>query len=362
MGAPPHLGSCWNRPAVDRWRELAAVATLAVTMGRSRQLRLRQGRFGLFWQVFGLNAGLLTLGVVVLVATPATVSHPISSDQLVLLLVSGTVALIANAVLIRRSLRPLRRLARLMEDVDLLQRGQRLEAAGAKELVVVARAFNAMLQRLEDERRVSALRSLGGQEHERRQLATDLHDQIGQNLTALLLLLQPVVEEAPPELAASLREAQDVARTALDEVRRITRQLRPTVLDDLGLAAALRSLCAAAERASGFVVEQQYVEPLPALPPDVELALYRVAQEALTNVTRHADATSASLRLRSRDGLVELEIGDNGRGMLYAPELEQGGIRGMRERALAVGGDVRISSSPTVGTQLVVAIPLGVPA
>jgi two-component system, NarL family, sensor histidine kinase UhpB len=331
-------------------------------MELARLLRLRKGRFGLFWQVFGLNAALLTLAVVLLVVTPATVSHPITLDQLLLLIVSAAVALLANAFMLRRSLRPLRRLWRLMEDVDLLQRGQRLEAGGAKELVVVAGAFNAMLDRLEQERRISMSRSLGGQEHERRQLATDLHDQIGQNLTALLLLLQPAVEEAPGELAASLREVQDVARSALDEIGRITRQLRPTVLDDLGLAPALRSLCVAAERASGLSIEQRYDEPLPVLSEEVELTLYRVAQEALTNVTRHAAASAASLDLRFREGVIELEVADNGRGMIHAPEVEYGGIRGMRERALAVGGGVDVVSIPSGGTRVRVEVPVGVPA
>lgn len=325
-----------------------------------RRLRGRP-RLGLFWQVFGLNAGLLILAVVLLAATPATISHPISLAQGVMLAVSCVVALLANALLLHISLRPLRRLVRLMADVDLLRPGQRLRTGGAPEFVVVTQAFNEMLDRLEQERRSSALRLLASHEAERRHLSRELHDEIGQRLTALLLLLRPAVEEAPAPLQEGLRESQQLARGTLDEVRRIGRQLRPTVLDDLGLEAGLRALCDVVERTTRTRISQSYDASIPELPDDVELTLYRTAQEALTNVVRHSQATDIALDLGRSNGVVQLTIADNGRGMIYSGD-ELGGIRGMRERAVAVGGEVAISSAPGNGTTVTITAPVELPA
>jgi len=317
-------------------------------------------RPSLFWQVFGLNAGLLVLGVVLLAATPATISHPITLAQGLMLIASCVIAVAANAWLLRVSLRPLRELERLMEDVDLLQPGQRVEVAGgARELVVLTQAFNQMLSRLESERRASAARSLESHEAERRVIAAELHDEVGQSLTALLLLLRPTLDEAPTTARPNLEHAQRIARETLDEVRRIARQLRPTALDDLGLEAGLRALCGLVERSAGATIRQRYDSAIQELPAEVELALYRTAQEALTNVARHADASVVSLTLARRNGVVELAVADDGRGMIYADGADRGGIRGMRERAVAVGGKVLIRSGPGQGTTVTLTIPIG---
>jgi two-component system, NarL family, sensor histidine kinase UhpB len=322
----------------------------------ARRVRVRP-RWGLFWQVFGLNAGLLVLAVVLLAATPATISHPISLAQGVMLAVSCIVALGANALLLHVSLRPLRRLVVLMANVDLLRPGQRLKVGGAREFVLVSQAFNEMLERLEQERRSSTLRLLAGHEAERRRLARELHDEVGQSLTALLLLLRPAVDEAPRALQESLRESQQLTRSTLDEVRRMGRQLRPTVLDDLGLEAGLRALCDVVERTARTSIAQVYDENLPGLSDEVELALYRTAQEALTNVVRHAQATNILLDLGRSNGDVRLTISDDGRGMTYRGN-ELGGIRGMRERAVAVGGEMAIRSSPGRGTTVTITAPV----
>lgn len=321
---------------------------------------MRLPRLSLFWQVFGLNAGLLVLGVVLLAATPATISHPITLAQGVMLIASCVIAVAANAWLLRVSLRPLRELERLMEDVDLLQPGQRVDVAGgAREVVVLTQAFNQMLSRLESERRASAARSLESHEAERRVIAAELHDEVGQSLTALLLLLRPTLDEAPSSARPNLEHAQRIARETLDEVRRIARQLRPTALDDLGLEAGLRALCGLVERSAGATIRQRYDSAVQELPAEVELALYRTAQEALTNVARHADASVVSLTLARRNGAVELAVADDGRGMIYAGGADRGGIRGMRERAVAVGGKVFIRSGPGQGTTVTLTIPIG---
>jgi two-component system sensor histidine kinase UhpB len=314
-------------------------------------------RMGLFWQVFGLNAGLLILGVTLLAVTPATISHPLSTAQALMLAASVVVALAANALLLRVSLRPLRRLVQLMNHVDLLRPGQRLAVGGAREFVAVSEAFNEMLTRLEQERRASASRSLSSREKEQRLLARDLHDEIGQSLTATLLLLRPAVDEAPPELKPSLQRAQQITRDTLDEVRRIARQLRPIVLDDLGLEAGLRALCDLTEQSAGTSITQRYDPGVPPLTDQTELAIYRTAQEALTNVARHAQATHVDVSLARSNGSVHLSVSDNGKGMTYRDDMS-GGIRGIRERAVAVRGDVSIQSTPGRGTTITLVVPL----
>jgi two-component system sensor histidine kinase UhpB len=312
----------------------------------------------LFWRVFLVNASLITAGVVLLAATPLTISNPATVRQLAMLAVALVALLLANVLMLRVSLRPLQRLVRLMEQIDLLRPGDRLAVEGARELNTVITTFNGMLERLERERRTSTSRTAGREEEERRQLASELHDQVGQGLTALLLQLKPAVTTAPEPLRSALLEVQAIARDNLDEVRRIARRLRPTVLDDLGLPYALLSLADAVEDGSDVEVARAIDRAVPRLGQDVELAIYRIAQEALTNAVRHAEARHVELALSEHDGQVRLSVGDDGRGMIYAADVEGGGIRGMRERSLAVHARFRISTRPGGGTQVAVDVPV----
>jgi two-component system sensor histidine kinase UhpB len=317
----------------------------------------RRAATSLFWRVFLVNATLVTAGVVVLAASPLTISDPVTERQLALLAGGAALVLVGNVLLLRVSLRPLRRLTSLMRQIDLLRPGDRLDEGAARELNVVLAAFNEMLDRLEHERRTSSSRTVDREEEERRRLASELHDQIGQGLTALLLQLRSVLAEAPEPLRRELLAAQAIARENLDEVRRIARRLRPTVLDDLGLPYALLSLADAVEEQGGPAVEPRLDMSLPRLPDATELAVYRIAQEAFTNALRHAHASRIELALSREDGSIRLEIADDGRGMIYVPDVEGGGIRGMRERALAVEAELTISTRPGAGTSVVLMVP-----
>lgn len=324
---------------------------------RSRWGRLR---LSLFWRVFMLNAALLIAAAVVLAYSPATVSFPVRPRQLLVLTVGLVLLLVTNALLLRISLAPLRELARLMRRIDLLVPGQRLDEEGAGELRAVTGTFNEMLARLERERRSSSSRAVGGQEEERRQIARELHDEVGQGLTAVLLQLRTLAADAPPAMQPGFASAQTVVRDNLDEVRRIARRLRPTVLDDLGLTYALHSLLDAVEESAPFAIERQIALELPELAPPVELALFRIAQESITNVLRHAEASRVEVELGPiRGDAVRLLIRDDGRGMVYLSDVEPGGIRGMRERALAIDGELQIEASPGKGTQVIVTVPAG---
>jgi len=218
------------------------------------------------------------------------------------------------------------------------------------------RTFNAMLDRLESERATSSARALSAQEAERRRIAAELHDEVGQSLTAVLLGLKRAADQAPEPLRAELRQAQETTRESLDEVRRLARRLRPGVLEDLGLVAALTSLTTDFATHSGIRISRAIEPGLPPLPQDAELVVYRVAQEGLTNIARHADAGHAELSLDGTGSTVVLRISDDGRGI--GPAGEGAGIRGMRERALLLGATLDIRPGITGGTRVTLTVPV----
>jgi two-component system, NarL family, sensor histidine kinase UhpB len=311
----------------------------------------------LFWRVFLTNAVLLIVAAIVLGVLAVTIGAPVALTETAVLVVGVVTMLLANLLLLRPSFVPLERLARRMRDVDLLQPGQRLPVTGPAEVGALVRAFNEMLERLETERRESGRRALAAQEGERRRIAQELHDEIGQTMSAVLLQIKRISSQVPSERRPELGEAQEAVRSALDEVRRIAHELRPVALDDLGLRSALTALSTGFSRRTGLRVERSFKTDLPLLTPDAELALYRVAQESLANVARHADASSVQLSLEQGRGGVVLRITDDGHG--FGPDTPDGagGLRGMRERALMVGGNLAIGAGPGGGVEVRFEVP-----
>ncbi|MFD3437200.1 histidine kinase [Streptomyces sp. NPDC058685] len=304
----------------------------------------------LFWRIFTLNAVVLGVATALLLWAPVTVSVPVLLTEAVILVVGLVVMLIANAALLRIGLAPLGRLTKLMTTVDLLHPGRRLPAHGRGEIAELVRTFNAMLERLEHERATSSARALLAQEAERRRIAQELHDEVGQSMTAILLGLKRAADEADEPLRDELRQAQEITRESLNEVRRLVRRLRPGVLEDLGLISALTSLTTEFATHTGLRVVRDFEAGLPALDQQTELVLYRVAQEALTNAARHAEAGRVEVKLHRTDGTVVLAVVDDGRGTGVAHE--GAGIRGMRERALLIGATLDITSQPQAGTEV----------
>lgn len=188
-------------------------------------------------------------------------------------------------------------------------------------------------------------------------LAAELHDEIGQTLTAAAIQIEHAADTGHDSLA-DLRRIADAVRGSLDEVRRIARELRPEALDDLGLVNALISLCSRLASQGDLRIERQ-LERLPDIPPDVELVLYRVVQESLTNVVRHAEATQARVSLTSRAHTITLAVIDNGRGLPADLPTRTAGISGMRERARLLDGKLEIDSKPGEGTTVRLELPLG---
>jgi two-component system sensor histidine kinase UhpB len=250
-----------------------------------------------------------------------------------------------NVYLVRRVVRPLAALTALARRVDLTAPGQRMPPASpTSEAGVLTITFNEMLSRLEAERREATGRVLDGQEAERLRIAQELHDQIGQELTAVLLALARLERRVPPEQRQSVLEVQDAVRGSLEDLRRIAVELRPEALDDLGLESALAVLCERFAERSGLEVTQRIAPGLPILPPEAELVVYRVAQEALTNVARHSGVATANLELAHRDEVLTLIVTDTGRGL---PQGHQPGtgIRGMSERAALIGATLTIEDA-----------------
>ncbi len=310
----------------------------------------------LFRRVFVPNAFVLVSACLLLILSPVTVSSPVALHEVLTLTLGLVALLLVNLLLMRRAFGPLERLTGLMGRIDPLDPGRRVATnEGAAEVVEAGRAFNDMLDRLEQERRESALRTLSAQESDRRRFARELHDELGQVLTALVLRLKRTAQVAPEELQPDLRDAQDTARFALEDVRRIVKELRPEALDDLGLVSAVAALAAGFSKRTGVRVELDLQRDLVALEPETELVVYRVAQESLTNAARHSGSEEVSLRLHSVEDGAELEVRDEGCG---ATAVNGSGIRGMRERALAVGAELAIDSQPGAGTAVRLRVPV----
>ena len=303
----------------------------------------------LLWRVFATNAAVLVVATMILVLSPITVSFPIALTEIVVAAAGLAVMLVFDLMLLRRAFAPLGRLTTFMRRVDPLRPGERagLEAADP-EVRELTGAFNDMIERVETERRDSARRALAAQEDERARIARELHDEIGQALTAVVLQLERAARHTDPPVRGEVEEAREAVRASLEEVREIARRLRPEALDDLGLVSALAALTLDVSRRTGLRIERRIAPGLPALSPEEELVVYRVAQEGLTNVARHAGAERAWIALDSRAGGVTLEVRDDGHG--FAPPVEGAGLRGMRERALLVGADLDVDPGHGNGT------------
>jgi two-component system, NarL family, sensor histidine kinase UhpB len=315
----------------------------------------------LFQRVVASNALLLVAAcfVTILVLSPRKISSFAVGEAVVLVTALALVALI-NALLVRRAVAPLQALNALARRVNLSTPGQRIpEAKPTSEAGELALAFNEMLTRLEHERRESTRRVLAAHESERLRIAQELHDEVGQTLTAVLLQLSRVEARLPADLRGELSEAQEAARESLEDVRRIATDLRPEILNDLGLASAVAALANSFGQRTGIRVSLQIEDTTPQLSGEQELVVYRVAQEALTNVARHAECDSADLTLMSDSRSLTLKVRDYGRGLSGGQSVEGNGVRGMRERSGLIGASLglgRPKEGP--GTEMLLKVPL----
>ena len=319
-------------------------------------------------QVLIANLVVLVAAVIAAVLAASSGTSLLDQPHLGVILAAAVVVSIAvNVFITQRRFRPLEQLVEEMERVDLARPGGASPEAppaddAPEEVVRLHHAFRVMLGRLEAERRRTSSAALQAQEQERARVARDLHDEVNQALTGLLLRLEAARGKAPPELRRELADTKTLANRAMEELLALARSLRPTALDDLGLRAALAGLVDEIDRGGNVAATFETDSNLAALPSDVQLVVYRVAQEALSNAVRHSGAGSVRVQLeRVADGggdRIELTVRDDGRGFSFDEAAHGLGLAGMRERALLVGGEMRVESRPELGTRVRLSIPL----
>lgn len=303
-----------------------------------------------------INGLVFVTGAAVFALSPATLSQTLILREALVMGVGLVLITAINAILLRGVLTPVDQLVEELATVDLARPGERLPVRGRGTSATLAASYNGLLDRLDEERRDRTLRTLAGQEAERQRLGRELHDEVGQSLTAILLGLASLSPHVRQDGQDELRLLQETTRSGLDELRRISRALRPSALDDLGLHGSLGALAADFTASTRIPVNRSTSPAIGELPRDVEVVVYRVAQEALTNVSRHAHANSVELTLVRAEHWVELTVSDDGIGLRDRPEGT--GIQGMRERALLVGGELTLERAGAGGTRVRLVVPV----
>src|SRR3954468_14634675 len=322
-------------------------------------------RESLVGQVVAVNV-LLVVAVVFAASATAGLNLAVNDQRLRFgaLAISILLLLIINMLVLRRRFSPLETLIARLEEIDPAQPTTQfvVPRTTVEEVERMATTFRRLLRRIEDERRRSGRLVLRAQEEERRRLARDLHDEVNQALTAILLRLQALSEDAPPDLTEDIAELKTLVNQAMEELLRLARQLRPASLDDMGLIAALEGQIARFGETTSIEASFHHEGAPEALTEDQQTVIYRVVQEALSNTAQHSEATFVDFDLRVFPSHgVELRVRDNGKG--FDSEAAAGndgrsiGLSGMAERARLVGGELTVTSSPGSGTRVRLYIP-----
>jgi signal transduction histidine kinase len=244
-----------------------------------------------------------------------------------------------------------------LDDAFLVALGQQVGSA-----LEQTDLYRRLQTRTEELARLSS-RMVEQHEEERRRLSRELHDETAQVFSAVKMELGVLREGVTPAQAGRLDQVLELIDTGIRTIRNVTNDLRPSLLDDLGLLPALRSLAAEFAERSGVRTSLSAPQSLPPLPPEAELALFRALQEALANVARHADAAAVEIMISAGAGRIQLAVRDDGRGLPAgrAEDYESRGhmgLAGMRERIAALGGTVRVHGAPAGGVMVEVTVPL----
>lgn len=322
--------------------------------------------------------------------------HAESDLQRTLLLFGG--ALLLGAALLgvtmeRSVIEPLGRLTQTIRDFDRGDLGRRVQIASGDEIGELAEAFNRMADGVEQKAKLEqkvrertaelqvlyeelqekeAMREqllkqvINAQEEERKRIARELHDELAQALTGLLMSLDTTEEVLKPEhdmVRRQLQRTRDISQQALEQTRGLILDLRPRMLDDLGLMPAIRWLAESHLKAAGILVSIRSEGEQRRLAPEIETALFRITQEAITNVAKHAEATQVDIDLTWQPDELVVTVEDNGRGFDPEAVMDRGdemrgmGLLGMQERATLLSGTLHISSQPDAGTRVVARLP-----
>jgi two-component system sensor histidine kinase UhpB len=283
--------------------------------------------------------------------------------QFMILALAILLSLCVNLWILQRRFRPLERLIERIEAIDPSEPAplDAVERDPVEEIDRLSRSFTGLLERIEKERRRSGQLAMRAQEEERRRLARDLHDEVNQALAAILLRLEALAQDSPPDRAPELAELKKLVNQAMDELLTLARQLRPSALDDHGLVPALETQLKRFSARTGIEVRLGTEGDPNELPEVMQTAIYRVAQEALANVARHAGATVVEVDLEAEEnGGAELRVRDDGAGFDAGAIPRAGterpgaglGLGGMAERARLVGGELDVRSAPGGGTSV----------
>jgi two-component system sensor histidine kinase UhpB len=312
----------------------------------------------LLTQVLAVNTALVAVtAFVAAVVARERFKEALSVQGLLLLALAVFSVILLNSLLLRRRMEPMGRLVRTMSTVDLASPGTRAELVpgASSEVARLTADFNRMMGRLEEERRESGRAVLRAQEQERSRIAQDLHDEVNQALTGILLRLEATMADAPVHLIPELADTKQLATQAMEELLHLARELRPTALDDHGLVPALASQINSFGERTG--IRSSFRTPLgdfPKLSDEEQLVIYRVTQESLSNIAQHSGASRVDVELNFV-GRTVLRVRDDGRGFRSNGRRNGAGrlgVSGMRERALLVGGNLNIFSEPGAGTTI----------
>jgi len=314
----------------------------------------------LIGQVVAANVVLVTLTLCAAsLVAGLDLSTAEGGSQLAILGAVIVLTFLVNLWMLKRRFGPLEHLIDRIERTDPAEPATfELGGAPAEEIERLALSFKRLLQRVDDERRRSGKLVLRAQEEERKRVARDLHDEVNQALTAILLRLEALAQATPPERAGEVDELKRLTTQAMDELLNLARQLRPTALDDHGLVPAIEAQLRGFEESTGIRARLTSRGDPGALDEEKQTVIYRVVQEALNNAGHHAGAESVEVELLTNAAGAELHVRDNGTGFDPARDRNGGlGLEGMAERARLVGGELDLRSSPGSGTELTLRVP-----
>lgn len=293
------------------------------------------------------------------------------SDQrwsFLILALAIVLTLCVNMWMLQRRFAPLERLIRRIEGIDPTEPSSHAlpdEGDPVEEIDKLSRSFNLLLERIEEERRRSGTLAMRAQEEERRRLARDLHDEVNQALTAILLRLEALAQDNPQVDLEEVTELKRLVNQAMEELLNLARQLRPSALDDHGLMPAIETQLKRFSARTGVEVTLNAEGDPNSLPEDVQTAVYRILQEALANIGRHACATAVAVEIQAEGDQLELRVRDDGEGFdpLAVTHASNGdgpgaglGLSGMAERARLAGGELDVRSAPGGGTTVTLRI------
>jgi two-component system sensor histidine kinase UhpB len=324
-------------------------------------MRTRSDSNSLIGQVVATNV-LMVVATIFAASAAASLNLGVADEraQFLLLALSIVLVLLVNMLMLRRRFSPLDRLIERVEAIDPADPGAfeaPADIEAVEEIDRLAASFRRILGRIDSERRRSGRLVIRAQEEERRRLARDLHDEVNQALTAILLRLEALSHGAAPDTGDELLELKKLVNQAMAELLHLARQLRPTALDDHGLVPAIESQLRRFSAQTGVQAELRTEGDPDALDSDQEIVVYRVAQEALSNVAQHASARRVELGLSADNDGVELTIRDDGRGFDPGADYDTLGLSGMSERARLLGGRLDVQSHPGGGTALTLQVP-----